>query len=323
MNKLDRSQSVRKGLSRKNVAPMLDPRAFCLSLRDGSSWAIRGDHHSFELARKLAAVMELDESVANGSRELIFCESANTPKVLDEMFHMIPSESCSYGYGDDLQYYYHHTVRLWCHNNIPEVVCEVLFDEGPEIEFMNMWLALHPIYQQSIGKGGLPMHAGLVERDGRGFVLAASSDTGKSTCCRRLPDPWRPLCDDEILVVVDKQKKYRGHPFPTWSDHMWQQSEKTWNVQYSVPLSGIFLLEQSKTDRVEPVGEGEAAVLMTESAMQICEKFWRSADKGDQKEFREQLFTNACKMAKNIPAFRLKVSLDGRFWEKMEEVIRF
>ena len=265
--------------------------------------------------------MELDESVASGSRELILCGSANTPKVLDEMFDMVPCKSCSYGTSKNLQYYYHQTLRIWCRDNVPQVVCEVLFNNSAPLEFINMWFALHPIYQRSICKGGLPFHAGLADLGGRGVLLAASSDTGKSTCCLRLPDHWQPLCDDELLVVIDKYKKYRAHPFPTWSDYLWRQSEKTWNVQYSVPLCGVFFLEQSKIDEVAPIGEGEAALLISESAMQICEKFWRTLDIEDQRPFRKEVFNNACAMAKQIPAYRLGVSLHGRFWEKMEEAL--
>jgi SynChlorMet cassette protein ScmC len=86
---------------------------------------------------------------------------------------------------------------------------------------------------------------------------------------------------------------------------------------------GIFFLEQSEADAVEPLGVGRAAVLITESAAQICEKFWRNLTEEDKKKHRTKLFDNACEMAKSIPAYRLKVSLEGRFWEKMEEVIRF
>ena len=175
--------------------------------------------------------------------------------------------------------------------------------------------------QREFLKGGLPFHAGLVELDGLGVLLAASGDKGKSTCCRRLPDYWKPLCDDEALVVLDKQKKYRVHPFPTWSDYLWNRSKKTWKVQYSVPLSGVFFLEQSEADEVVPVGEGQATVLLSESAMQICQKFWKSLDREDQRLFRKELFNNACEMAKQIPAYLLRVSRNGRFWEKIEQVL--
>jgi SynChlorMet cassette protein ScmC len=266
--------------------------------------------------------MELDEGPTNGSHELIFCKSTKTHGVLDGNIDAVSVES----YLDDsknyLYFYYHRTLRIWCHNLIPDVVCEVLFNNGARIDFINMWFALHPIYQRSICKGGLPFHAGLAELRGQGILLSASSDTGKSTCCLRLPDHWKPLCDDEILVVVDKQKKYRVHPFPTWSDYLWKQSEKTWNVQYSVPLSAVFFLEQSGIDEVTPIGEGEAALRISESTMQICEKFFRYTSKEEQRKFRKKLFNNACIMAKQVPAYRLGVSLHGKFWKKMEETLR-
>jgi len=88
-----------------------------------------------------------------------------------------------------------------------------------------------------------------------------------------------------------------------------------------VPLTGVFFLEQSKIDEVAPIGEGEAALLISDSAVQICEKFWRNAGKEEQRKFRRELFNNACKMAKQIPAYRLGVSLHGRFWEKIEQVL--
>jgi SynChlorMet cassette protein ScmC len=322
VNILDRLPDNSSALSKEKSARALIDKTFHLSLSDGTSWGLRADHHNFPLVSKLATIMELDEYAVNGSHELIFCRNANADVVLDGMFDEVPSKSCSSGSSIYSYFYYHRTLRMWCHNSVPDVACEVLVNNGAKIDFINMWFALHPIYQRSISKGGLPFHAGLVERGGRGFLMAASGDTGKSTCCRRLPEDWQALCDDETLIVLDKNEKFRAHPFPTWSDYVWRQSAKTWNVQYSVSLSGIFFLEQSEIDEVSPIGAGEAALLISESAIQICEKFWENASEEKQRKFRKMLFNNAFKMAKQIPAYRLGVSRNGRFWEKMEEVIQ-
>jgi SynChlorMet cassette protein ScmC len=190
-----------------------------------------------------------------------------------------------------------------------------------DYQFINMWYALLPIYYRSIYKRGLPFHSGLVEWNRRGIILAAAGGVGKSTCCRRLPDHWRTLSDDETLVVLDQQDIYRAHPFPTWGDYLNKRKEKTWNVEYSIPLAGIFFIRQSETDGVEPLGEGKAAILITESAMQVCEKFCRSLDKENKRRLRKNLFNNASEMAKKIPAYRLLVSRHGRFWKKMEQVL--
>jgi SynChlorMet cassette protein ScmC len=128
------------------------------------------------------------------------------------------------------------------------------------------------------------------------------------------------LCDDEVLVVLAGGEGYRAHPFPTWGDYLLKRAEKTWNVQYSVPVSGIFFLQHAEVDDVVFLGEGQAAVLMNESAGQVCEKLWGGFSGDDQARFRRKLFNNACEIAKIIPAYRLGVSLGGKFWEKIEQI---
>jgi len=295
--------------------------AFHLSLGDGSGWQFAADQPNLWLIDKLAAIMELDKCKYSGLPKLFFCKNGYTSRAIEEAVRAVPSKSLSLAHSDSWYCYDHKTLRTWVHNDIPDVVCEVKENKGSKIQFLNLWYSLQPIYQRSIGKAGLPLHAGLVELDGQGVILAASGDTGKSTCCSRLPAYWNPLCDDEVLVILDKQKKYRAHPFPTWSDYLWKHSRKTWDVQYSVPLSGIFFLEQSWIDEVVPLGGGRAAVLLSESASQICQKFWRIADRKEQRQFRKKLFNNACEMAKQIPTYRLRVSLRGKFWEKIEKVL--
>lgn len=242
-----------------------------LYLSDGSRWRITGDEFNGRWIDKLATIMELEESPSNGSPKLVFCKKGHLNGVIGGVTDSVATKSrCSRVNGWNL--YDHDTLRVWYHKDSPDVICELNNNEGYEIEIINMWNSLQPIYQQSICRGGLSLHTGLAELDGRGFLLVGSSDKGKSTCCRRLPDYWKPLCDDEALVVLDEHKKYRAHPFPTWSDHLWNRSEQTWDVQSSVPLHGVFFLEQSEIDEVVPLGEGQASVHLSESALQICQK---------------------------------------------------
>jgi SynChlorMet cassette protein ScmC len=298
-------------------------QAFYLSLSDGSSWCLTGDQQNAQLVDKLASIMQLKECDSSSSRRFIFVSNGNANVDYRKVPDVLLTDTFLARNPNGWYFYDHNTIRIWQNGKVPDVICEVKLNISREIELLNMWFALQPIYQRSISRGGLPFHGGLVERAGQGFLLLASGGTGKSTCCERLPDEWLPLCDDESLVVLTEEKTYQAHPFPTWSDYLWRQSDKTWNVQHSVPLSGLFFLEQSEEDAVEVLGEGKAAVLMTESAAQICEKFWRNLGEEDQKKHRAELFDNACEMAKRVPAYRLKMSLNGRFWRKMEEVIRF
>jgi SynChlorMet cassette protein ScmC len=297
---------------------------YCLFLSDGNTWRITSNGSSVGWVGDLATIMQLracpsGHRLNDALKIIFFCRETlecGESQAIDILRSKGIKNSKTYLSSLDL-----YTVKIWRHKGRQDVICEVNNNEGEEIQIVNMWYSLLPIYQQSISKGGLPFHAGLAELDGHGILLAAPGDTGKSTCCRRLPEYWRPWCDDEVLVVLDKQKTYRAHPFPTWSDYLWKQSRRTWNVQNSVQLSAVFFLEQSDADELISIGEGEAAVLMTESATQVCEKFWRGADKEDQKRFRKELFNNACEIAKKIPAYRLRVRLDGKFWEKIEQVL--
>lgn len=286
-----------------------------MQLGDGQCWRITMSKGLEAWMDKLACIMELKACNANGGSKLIYTIGKNENNDADHN----ESRRAQGNYG--WKYHDLSTLCVWYHGDYNDVVCEVKPFGNRESEIVTMWNALYPIYQKSISMGGLPFHAGLIELDGRGVILAGPGDTGKSTCCSRLPDYWNPMCDDEALVVVDNEGKFRAHPFPTWSDYLWRRSEKTWNVQRSVPIFGVFFVEQSEDDEAVSLGEGKAAVYMTESATQVCRKYWRRADDEYQRTFRRNLFVNASEIAKKIPAFRLRVNLHGRFWEEIERVL--
>jgi len=271
---------------------------------------------------ELARIMRLKSSEPNGYPKVIFirscsqrwqCEdtTTSTAKNMGEVFTVVGWEP------HDLV-----ALRVWSHNNMPDFVCEIRNEMGDsELNILRLRLSLYPIYQRAQEVGGLPLHAGLVERDGKGILLAAPADTGKSTCCRRLPPPWKALCDEETLVLSNDAKHYIAHPFPTWSDYFRKRSERTWDVQRYIPVSAVFFLEQSEEDEVIPLGKGEAAVLAQQSAMQVCYRYFTHLDHEQVRTRKEILFENACELAKTVPAFKLRVSLRGRFWEKIEEVL--
>lgn len=213
-------------------------------------------------------------------------------------------------------------LKVWSHDNMPDFVCEIRNEIGDsELNILRLRLSLYPIYQRALEAGGLPFHAGLVERDGKGILLAAPAETGKSTCCRRLPPPWKALCDEETLVLSNNAEHYIAHPFPTWSDYFRKRFERTWDVQRYISVSAVFFLEQAEEDEVIPVGKGEAAAFAQQSAMQVCYRYFTHLDCEQIRTHKEILFENACELAKTVPAFKLRVSLKGRFWEKIESVL--
>jgi SynChlorMet cassette protein ScmC len=122
-------------------------------------------------------------------------------------------------------------------------------------------------------------------------------------------------------MVVDRHKQSRAHPFPTWSNYLWKLSDTTWNVQQHLPLSAIFFLEQATTDEVMPIGRAQASVRITESATQIYQATLSNLVSEEGRATKERIFENASALAGTIPAFTLRVSIEGRFWEEMERVL--
>jgi SynChlorMet cassette protein ScmC len=296
-------------------------KGYCLHLSDENNWWVTGYEDGIKYANTFANVMNLKECSENGSPRLIFLESKE-PRIAETKKNNIVSSELFQNFDAEWKFFDIDLIRLWSHVNFDGIICEVMYQENDKTDkYLFLWLSLHAIHQRSIRTGGLPFHAGLVEFMGRGFLLAGQGGVGKSTSCRRLPSNWKPLCDDESLIVLDKSNVYHGHPFPTWSEYIQERSQKTWEVQHSVPLSAIFFLEQSEKDEVIPLSKEQSVILMTNSSKQVYDRSWRWIIKNNQTIIMKNIFNNAFEMAKVIPAYRLRVSLNGRFWEEIEKVI--
>jgi SynChlorMet cassette protein ScmC len=296
---------------------VINNKSYQLDLGNGLCWSLSACDVTGKWLDKLAYIMRLEPSGTNNMAKIVFCKMGNFPRV-KERYHAEYRDLNSCGDATGWFAYDNRNVRIWFNDTISDVICEI---DNDGIDIVNMWTSLHPISQRVQDGGGLPFHAALLELDGQGIILAASGDTGKSTSCSRLPDYWHPLCDDEVLVVYEPENGYRAHPFPTWSEYLWKSCDKSWNVQHSVPLRALFFLEQAQSDEVIPLGGGQAAVSLNQSATQISGKFWRILDDETKKQSAKFQFDNACNMAKSIPAFTLRASLHGRFWEEIEKTL--
>jgi SynChlorMet cassette protein ScmC len=296
-------------------------RGYCLELANGLGWVITVTKGVESWVEKFASILELTASGPNGHPRLIFIPyKAEGPgcgdpaAILDSAgLKDLPQVGWTKQKAGAL--------RFWFHADVPDVICEIGSEEDHDLDIAQMWLALGPIYKRAQESGGLPLHAALVEWNRAGILLAGRGDTGKSTSCGRLPSPWQAVCDDETLIVRDNHNRYLAHPFPTWSDHMWRGSEKTWNVQKHLPLSALFFLERADTDKVVSLSQSQAAVSINESATEVCRRNWRNLDREGERKVKKQVFENACELAKGVPAFRLRFSLNGRFWEEIEKVL--
>ncbi|MFH1269168.1 MAG: SynChlorMet cassette protein ScmC [Planctomycetota bacterium] len=170
-------------------------------------------------------------------------------------------------------------------------------------------------------RGGLLLHGALAERDGNGIILAGPGNVGKSTASRRLPHPWKSLCDDTCLVVRDGQDRYWAHPWPTWSEFYQNVPGGTWDVQQAVPLKAVFFLQQSCKDSVEAINASQAQAMLMESAGQVSRSMTRKCSDREIRAVHAEQMAAATAMASAVPAHMLHVSLTGKFWEEIEKVL--
>ncbi len=184
-----------------------------------------------------------------------------------------------------------------------------------------MWQSLYPILDAVLDRGALPLHAALVAHEGRGVLLAGSGGSGKSTCCQRLPAPWRVFCDDATLVMRNGSRQYTAHPLPTWNDFLLRELDHTWNVHSNVPLRAIVYVVQSEKDRIVPMGSGEAATRICQSAAQASFRHLENLSSPLVRTWRQRTFENACNIASVTPTFMLRVSRFGQFWRQIEEIL--
>lgn len=212
-------------------------------------------------------------------------------------------------------------MRIWRHPDIDDLCCEL---ESPEadrtLSLMTMAASLHAVYHLIRSRGGFPMHAALIERDGMGVLLMGRSGVGKSTCCNRLPASWHALGDDQALVLPIQAGAYMAHPLPTWSKLIFQGSAMTWNVQSPVPIAAVMALDQAEQDEIFPMAQSRAALRIAHSASHVS-LLGLAEPREHAASIRTVIFENAVQLAKSVPAFVLNCSPHGRFWQKMEETL--
>jgi SynChlorMet cassette protein ScmC len=285
-----------------------------LRLDDGTRWLLRPTAETEDWLGRFASILGVPAvSCDGGARTVTFRRSSGMKR--------IPG-------GHDMQA---REQAVWDFSRIPgailegepagrEVACFLPRAANDEMEIEGMRHVLLPLYLETLCRGGFPVHAALVERNGRGVLLAGRGGIGKSTCCSRLRAPWAGLADDLALVVRDASGEYRAHALPTWSA-LRAGSEGAWDVRRSVPLEAIFFLVQAVADGAVPAGRGEAAVACRRSAMEVIWSVGPFKLEGDTLNVARRVFENAAAFSLALPAYLLRVSLTGRFWEKIEGVL--
>ena len=283
-----------------------------LQLANGLSWYLVTTDQSEGWIAEVAAAMRL-ERCDPPSLPVSPSPNAGSASLLPDHGELFPDSTAG-----RKRMIRHRALRMKLLGNGTYLIASVKPARSRPLNVERVWGSFFPFYARLFESGGLPIHAALVRKGDRYVALAAKGRTGKSTCCRRLPEPWHGICDEEVVAVPVGGAGYRAHPFPTWSDLVQRGLRRSWEVERNFPLSALYFLEQGDQDRVTPVGQVEAVVQLCRRVREKCPFHEWGLTSQQERNVRLKIFENAQNMARSLPAYRLTVSLDGRFWEEME-----
>ncbi len=292
---------------------MGNEKVYKLTLSDGRTWGFSAADKIHSWLKSFVDIMQLKEgSGSETDFKFMFIAQKGTNKlpVLDNKKEWEPYRSGR-------------SFRVWHHSTVPEIFIELdpEFMDHESIRVINMWNSFKPLYEYYTKHGGGPVHAAFAGFEGKGILITAPGNTGKTTCISRLPAYWEALSDDTALVVNNAVGQYRVHPLPTWSDYLCNRKRTTFNLEYSLPLEAVYFLEQAESDEVIKLTKGQAAQEFFESFKQSWNTYWHRMDDDKKKTKQMQVLDNSIKLSKSIPCYRLKATLHGEFWENIEKML--
>ncbi|MGO8818700.1 MAG: hypothetical protein ACLQVG_28995 [Terriglobia bacterium] len=173
--------------------------------------------------------------------------------------------------------------------------------------------------------GGLLVHAASAVRNGRAFVFAGVSGTGKTTISRLAP-PDVTLLTDEITYLRETgygtRDTGRRTPVPEPPAPIPQSPEPAFQA-YGTPFAGelarigkktraplatLFLLQQGPENRIEPVSEGQAARELMRHVLFFAH----------DTELVGMVFDTVCDFVRRVQVRRLVFTRDARVWDLIE-----
>jgi SynChlorMet cassette protein ScmC len=168
-----------------------------------------------------------------------------------------------------------------------------------------------------------PCHCALVEINGKGAVICAKGDGGKTTSARRIEEAGHKAFADDFALLIKHKGEILCQAMPTWSNLLNGNLNYTADCSKSLPLTAVFFLKHGRTDYVEPVSKLEAVHQLNFALQDLFAGRTVTDMPGNMhQKLRLNIFDFAHSVLEKVPAYNLHATLHGNFWDKMDEVMR-
>lgn len=147
-------------------------------------------------------------------------------------------------------------------------------------------------------EGGFLVHAASGLRNGRAFVFAGISGAGKTTMARLAP-PDATVLTDEISYIRKSGSSYHayGTPFAGELARV--------GANAAAPLAAVYFLEKGPENRIEPIGESEAAGALLRNILFFAE----------DAALVKRVFESALEFVSHVRVAQFVFAPDERAWE--------
>ena len=147
-------------------------------------------------------------------------------------------------------------------------------------------------------QGGFLVHAASAVRNGKAFLFAGVSGSGKTTIARLAPGNVT-LLTDEISYVREQDGGYSafGTPFTG------ELAKVGDNIR--APIAALYLLAKGRKNRIGPLTRAEAGRALLANILFFAE----------DAELIKLVFASACQFVSRVPVYRLTFVPDARVWE--------
>lgn len=161
-----------------------------------------------------------------------------------------------------------------------------------------------------LDEGCFLIHASSLEIDGKGFLFAGKTGSGKSTIAKKLRRKGRVLSDDFALV-----KRRRGEYYVFSSP--FYETEEFKKRRLKVLVERVYFIKQDEKVRVEEVGKEEA--LLKVVSLILTPLSLPSLNEKNKRYFVERAWKAGEEFVSGVDFSLLYFNLEKDLWEKIRE----